>query len=220
MVRTGGKSISALKKAIDWRSTRRFRRTIAPVEMIHLDLPALLQNNLRWTQKMKSKPKIQRSLFATLMVLAIAATGLQPLVSGSAAECSCHTSAAVAADLASSPSSCCSEIVQTHASVANVKSCCSAIQSTTDGCCCNPEAAVCQCGDCQCGEVEAPSFPSPAIPANQTTEAVTPVLICAAPFVCFPKQAEFAQAGLPKSVADYAALSSQETCVLLSRFTC
>jgi hypothetical protein len=60
----------------------------------------------------------------------------------------------------------------------------------------------------------------PAIPTNETTEVVTPVLICAAPIVGYPCNREVQRVDYQNTAAEFAALSSQETCVLLSRFTC
>ncbi len=167
---------------------------------------------------MKTTQTIQRTLLVTLMVFATAAIGLQPFVSGSTYECGCQANAVVDVEAADVPAaSCCSVPVKVQES----RSCYSSKPATqSGGCCCNPEALACECVDCRCGEAKEPTAPTPAIPSNETTEVVSPTLICATPLVCYPKQSEINRASYPGTVAEYAALSSQETCVLLSRFTC
>lgn len=163
---------------------------------------------------MNIKSKIQRTLLATLMVFATAAIGLQPLVFSSGSTCTCAAMASVDTNADSGVSSCCLTSVEEEAS------CCSSKKAETNPCCCNPEASTCECGDCGCSESNESHPPAPAIPTNETNEVVTPTLICAAPFVGFPKASELKRAATPKTVADHATLTSQQTCVLLSRFTC
>ena len=162
---------------------------------------------------MKTSQTIQRTLLATLMVFATAAIGLQPLVFSSGSACSCDAMASVDANADSGVSSCCGGSVEEV-------SCCSSMKAEPKPCCCNPEASTCQCGDCGCSESKESHPPTPAIPTNETNEVVISTLICAAPFVGFPKASEQKRAAISKTVADHATLTSQETCVLLSRFTC
>lgn len=170
---------------------------------------------------MKMKSTTRRSLLATLLVFATAAIGLQPLVSSLGAGCTCDaklTSDTSGSDtsVSSSKSSCCSisgEQVQTG--------CCSAKPVTTKKCCCNPQASVCECGDgCGCSEGNAPNSLLPVVPSNEKTEVVTSSLIYAAPFLGYPRESDIKRVAFPNSVAEHAALSSQQTCVRLSRFTC
>ena len=163
---------------------------------------------------MKSKLTIRRTMLATLMVFATAAIGLQPLVFNSGSGCTCDAKAS--ADASANETTCCSNLAEELEQTG----CCSSKPATATKCCCNPEAAVCECGDCGCSQDNDHSSPLPAIPTNETTEVVTPTLFCAAPFVGYPREIEVKQVDYQKAVAEFAALSSQQTCVLLSRFTC
>lgn len=165
---------------------------------------------------MKSKPKIQRTLLATLMMFATAAIGLQPLVFSSGSGCTCETTGSVTADISGSESSCCSSLKIEQGQT----DCCASKPATPKECCCNPIASVCECGDCGCSVDNDKNSPLPAIPTNETTEVVTPVLICAAPIVGYPRDRNVLRVVYQDTAAEFAALSSQETCVLLSRFTC
>ena len=163
---------------------------------------------------MKIKPTIRRTLLATLMAFVTAAIGLQPLVFSAGSGCTCDAMASVDADAPADESSCC------HSSVEELHSDGSASKANPNPCCCNPEALACDCGGCGCSEDHAPRAPVPAIPSNETSEVVAPVLICAAPLIGFPRASEIKRAAVLKTVADHAILSSQQTCVFLSRFTC
>ena len=176
---------------------------------------------------MKNKSTIRRTILTALLVFATAAIGLQPFVlsaiSDSGCTCGVTESPAAATVVAAEPaSSCCASPVPEQEQV-----CCSAkptalVEPTTaNGCCCNPEATECKCVDCKCSVGDEDSFPaSPAIPTNETTEIVSTVLICAAPFVGYPRETDKRRFSFPHFAVDFAALSSQQTCVLLSRFTC
>ena len=163
---------------------------------------------------MKTAQTIQRTLLATLMVFATAAIGLQPLVFSSGTKCNCDAMASVDATANSGVSSCCGSTVEEEAG------CCSSKKAKTKPCCCNPEALTCQCIDCRCGEGDEPHPTAPAIPTNETTEIVSPTLVCSTPHVGFPKPSEIESVAFSRNVADQATLTSQQTCVLLSRFTC
>ena len=170
---------------------------------------------------MKSKSTIRRSMLATLLVFATAALGLQPLGFSSGSSCECNATETSNVQSAVTESSCCSGSAQTAD-----QSCCSAkplasAKTTTKGCCCNPEATVCKCVDCKCSLGDQDSIPaSPAIPTNQTPEAASPAFVCAAPLIGYPRESSQRRSGCRRSAAEFKALSSQQTCVLLSRFTC
>lgn len=161
---------------------------------------------------MKINCKIQRRLLATLMVFASAELGLQPLVFDSQSQCNCSVNVAVD----DSTATCCHESVEIEIE----RSCCSSKPLSANKCCCNPAATACQCGDCECGEDKTSSQPIPAIPASETNEVVSPTLICDAPFVGYPQDSPIKPVGLQNKACELAALTSQQTCVLLSRFTC
>lgn len=165
---------------------------------------------------MKMKSTFRRPLLAILLVFATAALGLQPLVFDLESGCSCD--AMVTSDLSESAanSSCCSSSAEGQ----ETAGCCSSKPVTKNKCCCNPQVLACECGDCGCGEGNDSKSSLPAIPTTETTEVITPTLICAAPFVGFPRESEVKRVGYSIDVAEHAALSSQQTCVLLSRFTC
>ncbi len=151
--------------------------------------------------------------FAALLVFAIFA---QPFFISSRSGCSCDTTSSVTAATLGYESSCCNN--QTKEQAQN--DCCASKPATPKECCCNPIASVCECDDCGCSVDNDKNSPLPAIPTNETTEVVTPVLICAAPVVGYPRDREVRRVDYQNNAAEFAALSSQETCVLLSRFTC
>lgn len=171
---------------------------------------------------MKSKSTIRRSMLATLLVFATAALGLQPLVFKSGSGCECNATDTSEVQSAVTKTSCCaSQVPEQEQNCCAAKPVVSIVQTPTKGCCCNPEATFCKCGDCKCSLEDKDSIPaSPAIPTNETTEVVSPVLVCAAPFVAYPRETGKRQFSYPRSEVEFAALSSQQTCVLLSRFTC
>ena len=164
---------------------------------------------------MKTSRTIRSATLTTLLAFVIAAIGLQPLFFNSDNGCDCAFGIAANVLIDDEASSCCSSSSdQTEQS-----SCCTnqAIKKR----CCNPDASVCGCGDgCQCSE-NSNSLPiDPGVPANETTEVVSVTLVCSAPFSGFPKSCQTQQTCYPTSAATHAALTSQQTCVLLSRFTC
>ena len=163
---------------------------------------------------MKTNRKIRRTLLTTLMVFATAAIGSQPLAFNSGSSCTCGATVSADADASGDESSCCSSLAKKQSS------CCSSKPAVAKKCCCNPDAAVCQCGDCGCSDDNKSNSYLPAIPTNETTEVVTPTLICSAPSVGYPRESTIKRVDYQNTFAEYAALSSQQTCVLLSRFTC
>ena len=165
---------------------------------------------------MKSKPRIQRIVIATLMMFAIVVIGLQPFAFVSGAGCACNATASVTAAQPGDELSCCNSLKHKQAQT----DCCSFKPAPATGCCCNPTASVCQCDGCGCSEDDNKNPPSPAIPAKKTTEVVTPVLMFAAPLVGYRGDREVQRVDYQNTAAEFAALTSQETCVLLSRFTC
>ena len=164
---------------------------------------------------MKSN-SIQRTMLATLIVFAASAIGLRPSVFNSGSGCTCEAKVSAGADESVGESSCCISLAEEQLQT----DCCSSKPTMTKKCCCNPKAAVCECGDCGCSEVNDSNSPLPAIPTSETSEVVSPTLICAAPFVGYPCESKAKRVDYQNAVAEYAALSSHQTCVLLSRFTC
>jgi hypothetical protein len=150
------------------------------------------------------------------MMFATAAIGLQPFVSSSGSGCSCDTTSSVTAATLGNDSSCCNSLKKEQAQT----DCCASKPASAKECCCNRIASVCECDDCGCSVDNDKNSPLPAIPTNETTEVVTPVLICAAPIVGYPRDREVSRVDYQDTAAEFAALSSQETCILLSRFTC
>lgn len=169
---------------------------------------------------MKCDLAIRRTTLVALLVLAISGFGLPSLFLNSQVRCDCRT-AEPCHSFATVPASSCRKNRQT---VAN--SCCSVglgitKKSSKSGCCCNPAADVCRCVDCKCNvEDEDSAPPSPALPSNENTEVVSLSLICAFPSAGYPRDSSQRQFGGLDPVIGFPALSSQERCVLLSRFTC
>ena len=154
---------------------------------------------------MKSQSTIRRSMIATLLVFATAAIGLQSLAFTSGSACSCSATETVEAVPSVTESSCCSRPVQD-----SEPSCCSTKQAApTSGCCCNPDAMTCKCVDCNCNAEEDQPVPlSPAVPPSESNETVSPVLICAAPVVGYPREVGKRLVAHPRSAPEFAALSS------------
>jgi len=150
---------------------------------------------------------------ATLMMFAMVAIGLQPLLFSSGSGCTCDATASVDAEI--SLATCCASLAE----VQHQNNCCSSKPTKSKPCCCNAETLACECGDCGCSEDEDSNSSLPAIPPSET-KVVSPTLISSAPWLGFPRENEIKRAGFPQAVAEFAALSSQQTCVLLSRFTC
>ena len=155
---------------------------------------------------MLRKLQNQRILLVALLVLTMFGFCAQSLTSASKSKCNCEAGSSAANDVLVDTVSCCS----TQSSERSSK------------CCCNPDAQVCECGDCDCGEAEVPNWPGPAvpaIPANERNEVTSPTLICAAPNVDFSRDGELKEVGCDLSVV-CSARTAQQTCILLSRFTC
>lgn len=161
---------------------------------------------------MKMKSKTQSNLVATLMMFASMAISLQPPLVGSGTGCTCDAKTTVEARVITA--SCCGDQFKQQ------QSCCSEKQVNPKLCCCNPIASVCECGSCGCSENDESNSPLPAIPGNETVELIVPTLICAGPFVGYPRECDVKRVGFPRTAAKHAVRSSQQTCVLLSRFTC
>lgn len=154
-------------------------------------------------------------MLTTLMAFVTAAIGLHPLIFDSGNGCECGVESTANVSLDGEATSCCSS------SSAETKqpSCCS--NQVAKKCCCNPNATACGCGDsCQCSGSSKPVPIVPAVPTNESSEVVSVTLICSAPLVGFPKTCQTQQTCYPTSAATHAARTSQQTCVLLSRFTC
>lgn len=164
---------------------------------------------------MKSKATIRRKLLATLMMLATAAVGLQPWVFASGAGCTCDSADAVSSETANE-SSCCNRLAEKQVQA----DCCTSKPVLAPKCCCAPVVSVCECGDCRCSIDDGNRPLLPAIPTDETTEVVTPVFTGAIPYVGYPRARQIHRIEVGKAAADFTARSSQETCALLSRFTC
>lgn len=159
---------------------------------------------------------MRRSLLATLLVFATAAIGLQSSVFNLHTGCACDAVITSNSNVSAASSSCCSS----SADVQEANACCSSKALTAKGCCCNPQASSCECSDCGCVDDDDSNSSLPAIPTSETVEVVTLTLTGIAPWVDYPRGNEIKRLVRSNSVAEHAALSSQQTCILLSRFTC
>jgi len=162
---------------------------------------------------LKTNSAIRRAMLVTLMVFATAGVGLQPLVFALGSGCTCDAMASVDR-FASADNSCGTGFAEEQAS------CCSSQPIAAKQCCCDPQALACECGGCGCIEDEDSRTSLPLMPPSEKTEVVTPTLICDAPLVGYPRVSKIKRVEYFKSVAEFSALSSQQTCILLSRFTC
>lgn len=171
---------------------------------------------------MISKSKIRRASLATLIVFVTAGIVLQPLLFISGSDCTCNAGVFDGSNLSAGESSCCTSAI----AVEEQNSCCPAKLAMAENlaiaekCCCTSPALGCESGGCGCSDVNGSQPSLPAIPTHKTPEAITPTLICAAPFLGYPRENEIKRVDYSNSVAEFTALSSQQICVLLSRFTC
>lgn len=156
---------------------------------------------------MYRKPKKHRALITALSLLMIVAMGLQSLTPSSGNDCVCvspsPSEAIVFSDIASS--------VQTAG-------CCS--KQKAKECCCNPSAIACQCSDCHCDVDDDSRNSWPALPISETTESVPLSMVSSAPIDFSRNQGVASRFSYRNAASRLPALSSQQTCILLSRFTC
>ena len=153
---------------------------------------------------------IRKTPTVALLVLSVLGLGMQMFLPANEAGCQCATDSVQASGNDHDIKSCCSKPIVDSG-------CCSKEPELATACCCNPNASVCDCDDCNCSEEKSPGQPLPAIP---TSEIVTPTLVLAAPELGFPNPCEPKTLNVPKPFSAAAVLSSKQTCVLLSRFTC
>ena len=128
---------------------------------------------------------------------------------------SCNCAAETQPATVQSPSCCQSEVTE---------SCCSTKQrgetKVAGGCCCNPKATQCQCGDCECGAP--PTAPIPKTPVHGGLQ----FQLVFAGFIGLPpgSDLDFRQLGgdhlCMASTRFGPSLSAQQKCVILSRFNC
>ncbi len=156
----------------------------------------------------------RNTVFVALLVLALSGGGLQPFSASTLPNCNCQAKFKCAGEDSSRiKDTCCC------AAKAEKSSCCSQ-KKPSSKCCCNPDALVCLCVDCKCGQKQQPTKPLPAIPTNETNEVCPPTLICLTASVNYPRNCSSEQTGFPSVAVTHRARSSQQTCILLSRFTC
>ncbi len=99
-----------------------------------------------------------------------------------------------------------------------VSSCCVSKPATIAACHCNPSTESCQCETCECADSsDTPSSP-PAAPPTESHETQTFVTFSFISWV--HTQTTMFPADSGSTSLRMVTLSSQQTCVLLSRFTC
>ena len=102
--------------------------------------------------------------------------------------------------------------------IVETQSCCSK-KPIAQACCCNPSASECQCGDCQCTGQDAPA-PLPAAPTSQSVELIFVGTLGFA-VAQTPQWPTTQKVDWPSSYGtSVQSCTAQQTCVLLSRFTC
>lgn len=160
---------------------------------------------------MKIKPS-RHTVVTTLLVLLIAVTGLTSY-SDVNSGCSCVAGHQDASRL--EKTSCCSTMA-----IQEPECCRKKVVQEARGCCCNPSAKECECGTCDCSESDESKLPFPALPTNESTELVSTTLSYATPVDGYQCGSDPSKLAYSQSVSELTTLSSQQTCVLLSRFTC
>lgn len=165
---------------------------------------------------MRYKLQFRQTSIVALLVLSMIGIGMQTFETVVDTGCRCATNS-----LESNADDRASDAAESCCSKTSIESdCCSTTVRPASPCCCNPNATVCECGDCSCSEEKSPHQPIPAIPTNETIQVVTPTLICASARFGFSRPCTLKRLSWPQTFSVHAALSSKQTCVLLSRFTC
>ncbi len=160
---------------------------------------------------------IRHLAIAALLVFATTASGLQSMLFNLNSHCSCGAIVVDVSNTTAVSPACCDRSTRARDATA----CCSGGATPIGKCRCDPQALTCACGQrCGCANDSQKDTSLPAIPVSETREVVTPMLLCAAPFVGYPGRNETNRIAFPSPVAEHATLSSLETCVLLSRFRC
>ena len=149
--------------------------------------------------------------------LAMIALCLQPNSMGGSG-CGCDDKAQ------SSPqqATCCSakSDLSTCCSTRESNTTCLPTKPATSGCCCDPTNDVCLCEDCDCCvKDESPAPPLTIPPANPPTDVQIQISLFSFPFETLPLKTESDRVST-HTANDSDALSAQQTCILLSRFTC
>ena len=114
----------------------------------------------------------------------------------------------------SSPCHCSNEVVMEVES-----SCCSQQSEVETDCCCDPQSKRCACEDCSCSESD-DTPPLPAIPASQSSDLVYVSLPSLNTGFELPWPPTVTNKGFEHSAFFSNPLTAQQTCAVLSRFTC
>ena len=150
------------------------------------------------------------TLFATLLMLAMSALGLQSTLFQPANQCGCLSQDAV--EVAAAEVSCCG---QAQPSVAD----CCETQESSPACCCTPREQGCECPGCECSE--GGNLPlNPALPIHESTKIVATTTLGASAGTGLRPWRDRSHATLTAEVPEHVARTSLQTCVRLSRFTC
>ena len=98
--------------------------------------------------------------------------------------------------------------------------CCIKEVAKKNPCCCNPEAAECQCSDCSCSETNDSPAPTKSTPPSQ--QSVELVLIgVVGPAAQFSTAWSQDNSGRPRIGSQLEDMpTSHQKCVILSRFNC
>ena len=164
-----------------------------------------------------SRPK-RKAIRSMITWLAMVAVCLQP-VPVFATSCSCENST----ERILKTTSCC--LIEPVS-----KTCCSTEQDESTSCCttavsspvckCNPDASECRCGNCKCADWDdGPSLP-PAVPPTESNESQVQSFATTSFLSWIRTRATMYPTNLRATNPRLVSLSSKETCVLLSRFTC
>lgn len=164
--------------------------------------------------------KTRIALKAMCSWLAIVAVSIQPIVA-SAVSCLCDEKSDSATfesccDAEPVTQSCCSAVDSVNSS----SSCCSSTQFKKSTCKCDSNAASCECGDCQCADSNGGSTAPPAIALPTSNESQTQTFVSCSFIESIHTQATNQLTNSRSSYLVQDSLTAQETCVLLSRFTC
>ena len=171
---------------------------------------------------MSQRRRMRNSLRPMFSWLAIVTVFVQPVVAWMP---TCHCAASPVNNAAESQSSCDSVKLGSCCGIdrdaaRSLNDCCTASRNTTSACRCDSSALFCQCGNCQCADRQEPPPVPPAVPPTESQKTPTQTFLTLA----FVDSIHTRSDRYPKSIQFFPAKpvshSAQQSCVLLSRFTC
>ena len=167
---------------------------------------------------------IRNATKACLVWLAAFSFCFQPIVLVGAPKCECSSDQTMESQAEVGALGCCSALTSCCAKSNDSSNCCGSASTccstskTTGSCECDSNSDGCQCEDCKCKESDGKQSPLPAVPTQSETQSQTVVVSIALDLLSDDQQGPSLKG--PVSLSKVVARTAQQTCVILSRFTC